>query len=81
MKKILIVDDMMVSLMMTENILATQYITVCASSGKEAIEMYRKERPDMVLSDLRMPGMSGTARGISYHYTIYVYDCRPRRRD
>ena len=59
MKKILIVDDMMVSLMMTENILATQYITVCASSGKEAIEMYRKERPDMVLSDLRMPGMSG----------------------
>ena len=59
MKKILIVDDMMVSLMMTENILATQYITVCASSGAEAIEMYRKERPDMVLSDLRMPGMSG----------------------
>ena len=50
---------MMVSLMMTENILATQYVTVCASSGKEAIEMYRKERPDMVLSDLRMPGMSG----------------------
>ena len=50
---------MMVSLMMTENILATQYVTVCASSGKEAIEIYRKERPDMVLSDLRMPGMSG----------------------
>ena len=59
MRKILIVDDMMVSLMMTENILATQYVTVCASSGKEAIEIYRKERPDMVLSDLRMPGMSG----------------------
>ena len=59
MKKILIVDDMMVSLMMTENILATQYITVCASSGAEAIELYRKEQPDMVLSDLRMPGMSG----------------------
>ncbi|MBR1858024.1 MAG: diguanylate cyclase [Selenomonadaceae bacterium] len=59
MKKILIVDDMMVSLMMTENILATQYTTVCASSGQEAIEVYRQERPDMVLSDLRMPGMSG----------------------
>ena len=50
---------MMVSLMMTENILATQYITVCASSGAEAIELYRKEQPDMVLSDLRMPGMNG----------------------
>ncbi len=59
MKKILIVDDMMVSLMMTENMLADQYETFCASSGKEAIEIYRQEHPDMVLSDLRMPGMSG----------------------
>ena len=59
MKKILIVDDMMVSLMVTENMLSGEYETVCASSGPEAIELYRKERPDMVLSDLRMPGMSG----------------------
>ncbi len=59
MKKILIVDDMIVSLMMTENMLAGSYTTFCASSGKEAIEIYRKERPDMILSDLRMPGMSG----------------------
>lgn len=59
MKKILIVDDMMVSLMMTENMLADQYETFCASSGQEAIEIYRKEKPDMVLSDLRMPGMTG----------------------
>ncbi len=59
MKKILIVDDMMVSLMMTENMLADQYETFCASSGKEAIEIYRQEKPDMVLSDLRMPGMTG----------------------
>ncbi len=59
MKKILVVDDMMVSLLMTENILASQYEVVCASSGKEAIEVYHRERPDMVLSDLRMPGMTG----------------------
>ena len=59
MKKILIVDDMIVSLMMTENMLCGHYTTFCASSGKEAIEIYRRERPDMVLSDLRMPGMSG----------------------
>lgn len=59
MKKILIVDDMMVSLMMTENMLADNYETFCASSGKEAIEIFRKEKPDMVLSDLRMPGMTG----------------------
>ena len=59
MKKILIVDDMIVSLMMTENMLCGHYITFCASSGSEAMEIYRRERPDMVLSDLRMPGMSG----------------------
>ena len=59
MQKILIVDDMEVSLMMAENMLAGEYETVCASSGEEAVEIYRKERPDMVLSDLRMPGMNG----------------------
>ena len=59
MPKILIVDDMAVSLMITENILSDKYETVCASSGEEAIKEYRREKPDMVLSDLRMPGMSG----------------------
>ena len=59
MKKILIVDDMIVSLMMTENMLADQYETFTALSGQEAIEIYRQEKPDMVLSDLRMPGMTG----------------------
>ncbi|MBR0260558.1 MAG: diguanylate cyclase [Selenomonadaceae bacterium] len=59
MKKILIVDDMLVPLMMTENMLAGQYETFCAQSAKEAMEIYRKEMPDMVLSDFRMPGMTG----------------------
>ncbi len=74
MKKILIVDDMMVSLMMTENMLAGQYQTFCASSGKEAMEIYRKELPDMVLSDLRMPGMTGYELQLAlqeeFHQTI-----------
>jgi putative two-component system response regulator len=39
--------------------LCGHYITFCASSGQEAIEIYNRESPDMVLSDLRMPGMSG----------------------
>ena len=50
---------MIVSLMMTENMLADQYETFTALSGQEAIEIYRQEKPDMVLSDLRMPGMTG----------------------
>ena len=59
MKKILIVDDMLVPLMMTENMLAGQYETFCSQSPQEAMEIYRKEKPDMVLSDFRMPGMTG----------------------
>lgn len=74
MKKILIVDDMEVSLMMTENMLVGSYETFCASSGPEAIEIYRKEKPDMVLSDFRMPGMTGyelqQALQEEYHQTI-----------
>lgn len=59
MKKILIVDDEKISLMMANHVLSTAFHTVCASSGPEAIEQFKKEKPDMVLSDLRMPGMSG----------------------
>lgn len=59
MKKILIVDDQIISLRMTDHILAGQYETICATSGREAIELYKKEMPDMILSDLHMPEMSG----------------------
>jgi DNA-binding response OmpR family regulator len=33
---------------------------VTALDGHEAIEAARRQRPDVVLLDLRMPGMSGT---------------------
>ena len=59
MKKIMIVDDENISLMMADHILSTEYHTICVSSGQEAIEVYHKEHPDMILSDLRMPGMTG----------------------
>lgn len=59
MKKILVVDDEGVSLMMTENILSGRYAVVGATSGAEALDKFDREAPDMVLSDLRMPGMSG----------------------
>ena len=57
--KIMIVDDEHISLAMTEHILSTAYDVVCASSGEDAIRMFSRENPDMVLSDLRMPGMGG----------------------
>jgi CheY-like chemotaxis protein len=37
------------------------YDVVEASSGDEGIEVYWQERPDVVLLDMMMPGMSGLA--------------------
>ena len=58
-KKILIVDDEELTLMVTENILSREYDTIRALSGEEAIELYEKHHPDMILSDLMMPNMTG----------------------
>ena len=57
--KILIVDDEKISLRMTEHILSTEYDTICAVNAREAIELYKKENPILVLSDLRMPEIDG----------------------
>jgi diguanylate cyclase (GGDEF)-like protein len=59
MKKIMIVDDEQISLMMTNHILSTEYDTICVASGQEAIDLYPVEQPDMILSNLQMPQMSG----------------------
>ena len=36
-----------------------------ASSGQQAVEMYRQHRPDVVLMDMRMPGMSGVEAAVA----------------
>ena len=59
MRKILIVDDEKIMLRIASKILSKEYETLCANSGAEAVDIFRRERPDMVLSDLLMPGMDG----------------------
>jgi diguanylate cyclase (GGDEF)-like protein len=59
MKKILIVDDEEIMLMLAERALGQHYVTVLAHSGAEAVNLYFEEQPDLVLTDLRMPEMSG----------------------
>lgn len=59
MKKILIVDDEKIMLMLTQRILSKKYDVICASSGAEAIELFEKNPPDLILSDLMMPEMDG----------------------
>lgn len=60
MAKILVVDDEpgIVSLL-TDFLHKKNYEVVTASGGAEALEMVRLESPQIVLLDVRMPGMSG----------------------
>ena len=59
MRKILIVDDEQVMLTLARRILSPKYEIVTAKSGLEAIKIFEQEKPDLILSDLRMPGMDG----------------------
>lgn len=59
MAKILIVDDEEMMLMLAERILSRKYEIVTALNGFEAIKLFESEKPDLILSDLMMPEMSG----------------------
>lgn len=58
-KTIMIVDDEDMILMLTEGILSRNYDVICARSGQEAIEKYGVHHPDLILSDILMPEMTG----------------------
>ena len=59
-KKILIVDDELDFCEAIGNFLGAKgYSVLEAHDGDQALEVYRLERPDIVLLDMMMPGMSG----------------------
>jgi two-component system response regulator AtoC len=60
--RLLIVDDSP-SVRAWLEALATElgHGVLCASSGEEALELYRKHEPDLVTLDLSLPGMDGIA--------------------
>ncbi len=61
-KKILIVDDSTSEReVMAEALDTGEYQILVASNGEEALEMVRTEPVDVVITDLRMPGLDGLA--------------------
>src|ERR1700720_2082751 len=44
---------------MRSTLSAHGYVITEAKTGEEALEMMRKERPDLILLDVNMPGMGG----------------------
>ena len=60
-KKVLIVDDEPDVVSYLEMILQDNgYETLTAANGNEALELLRKEKPDLVTLDISMPEASGT---------------------
>jgi diguanylate cyclase (GGDEF)-like protein len=58
--RILIVDDVHENLHALMNILRDEYAITAATSGEKAIELARRRPPpDLILLDIKMPGMDG----------------------
>ena len=58
--KVLIIDDDLVIKSMLEDILhASGYTTTHAINGREGLRLIEADKPDAVLLDIEMPGMSG----------------------
>jgi CheY-like chemotaxis protein len=59
-RTILVVDDEVDVLEMIEaGLRSAGYQIVLADSGERAIEMFERHHPDLVICDIRMPGMDG----------------------
>jgi DNA-binding NarL/FixJ family response regulator len=65
MNIVVIDDDKLVALSLKTILESTQQITVAAigSGGEEALPLYRKHSPDVLLMDIRMGGMDGIEAG------------------
>lgn len=59
--RIIIIDDDTIVLMSLKMIIEASGIDVCAtgSNGEDSITLYEKFKPDIILSDIRMEGMTG----------------------
>ena len=62
MEKILVIDDEKATLSMFRLFLdAYGYRVYTAENGAEGLEIFRKEKPAIVLTDIKMPGIDGLA--------------------
>ena len=60
MAKILVIDDEQGIRDLLDTILSRKgYDVVLAESGRKGLELFRRERPDVIVLDLKMPGMDG----------------------
>jgi len=62
MTKVLVIDDEEGIRDLLDTLLTRKgYTVVLASGGRKGVELFRRERPDVVVLDLKMPEMDGLA--------------------
>lgn len=57
--RVLLVDDNAIQLRALRSVMMKDYEILMATSGEDAIEIMREERPDIVFLDYEMPGFNG----------------------
>ena len=56
----LIVDDFcLIPVLLAKHLDRSGFATHTASNGREALEKFRREEPEMLISDAHLPGMNG----------------------
>jgi putative two-component system response regulator len=58
-QNVLVVDDEPTNLKVLNNILNDTYKLTFAKSGEDALRLIKKDKPDLILLDVMMPGMTG----------------------
>ncbi|WP_294470404.1 PAS domain-containing protein [uncultured Bacteroides sp.] len=58
-KKILIAEDVDSNFILLKDIIGKDYSLIWAKDGYEAVEMYKRDQPDLILMDIKMPRMDG----------------------
>ncbi|WP_214045559.1 methanogen output domain 1-containing protein [Methanomethylovorans sp.] len=57
--KVLIADDEPMNVELLQAYLGSEYVTISAYNGKEALAKVKEEKPDILLLDIMMPEMNG----------------------
>ena len=59
MKRVLIVEDVELNLDLLVQLLEDDYALLSATDGAMGVELASRERPDLILMDINLPGIDG----------------------